>query len=88
MTTGQLPTAPHTETTDTVALALDVRPDVGLDSPQSAERLARWGPNELPVTPPRSPWRVLMAQFKSVMIVILLGAALLAAWVGSVRMRR
>ena len=85
MTTGQLPTAPHTETTETVAQALDVRPDAGLDSPQSAERLARWGPNELPVTPPRSPWRVLLAQFKSVMIVILLGAALLAAWVGSVK---
>ena len=33
----------------------------------------------------RGPWRVLLAQFKSVMIVILLGAALLAASVGSVK---
>jgi hypothetical protein len=31
------------------------------------------------------PWRVLLVQFKGAMIVILLGAALLAAWVGSVK---
>ncbi len=85
MTTAQLPTVAHTATADAVAAALDVRADVGLGHPQSTERLERWGPNALPVTPPRSPWRVLLAQFKSVMIVILLGAALLAAWVGSVK---
>ena len=85
MTTAQLPAAAHTATADAVALALDVRPDIGLDSRKSAERLAKWGTNALPVTPPRSPWRVLLAQFKGVMIVILLGAALLAAWVGSVK---
>ncbi len=39
----------------------------------------------MPVTPPRSAWRVLAAQFETVMIVILLGAALLAAWVGSLK---
>ena len=85
MTTAQLLTAPHTATTDAVATALDVGSEVGLGHQQSAERLTKWGPNALPVTPPRSPWRVLLAQFKSVMIVILLGAALLAAWVGSVK---
>ena len=85
MTTTQLPTAAHTATSDAIAAALDVRADVGLGHQQSAERLAKWGLNALPVTPPRSPWRVLLAQFKSVMIVILLGAALLAAWVGSVK---
>lgn len=85
MTTTELPTAAHTATAEAVAMALDVRPDRGLDSQQSAERLEKWGPNALPVTPPRSPWRVLLAQFKGIMIVILLGAALLAALVGSVK---
>jgi P-type Ca2+ transporter type 2C len=85
VTTAKLPTASHTGGAEAVALALDVRPDVGLNSQQSAERLAKWGPNALPVTPPRSPWRVLLVQFKGAMIVILLGAALLAAWVGSVK---
>jgi P-type Ca2+ transporter type 2C len=85
MTAAQLPTSAHTETAEAVALALNVRPDVGLDSPQSTERLAKWGPNALPVTPPRPASRVLLAQFKGIMIVILMGAALLAALVGSVK---
>jgi P-type Ca2+ transporter type 2C len=79
----ELPTAPHVLTTDAVMAALDVRPDAGLDSAQTVERLAKFGPNLLPVAPPRSPWRVLLAQFKGIMIVILTGAALLAALVGS-----
>ncbi len=77
------PSAPQIVTADSVAAALDVRPDAGLDSAQAAERLAKFGSNLLPVTPPRSPWRVLLAQFKSIMIVILIGAALLAALIGS-----
>ena len=85
MTSAELPTAAHTLSAEAVALALDVRPDRGLDSQQSAARLAKWGPNALPLAPPRSPWRVLLAQFKGVMILILLGAALLAAMVGSVK---
>ena len=75
----------HSRSAETLAAALEVTPGVGLDSQRVAQRLAKWGPNALPTTPPRSPWRVLLAQFKSVMIVILLGAALLAAWVGSVK---
>ena len=85
MTSAELPTAAHTASAETLVLALDVRPEAGLDSAQGAERLAKWGPNALPVTPPRPPWRVLAAQFKGIMIVILLGAALLAGWVGSVK---
>ena len=77
------PSAPQIVTADSVAAALDVRPDAGLDSAQAAERLAKFGSNLLPVTPPRSPWRVLLAQFKGIMIVILIGAALLAALIGS-----
>ena len=60
-------------------------PQIGLTSTQCAQRLAQWGANVLPITPPRSPWIVLLAQFKGVMTVILLGAALLAAWVGSIK---
>ena len=84
-TIAELPTAPHAATAEAVGLALDVRPELGLSHQQSIERLARWGPNALPVAPPRSPWRVLLAQFKGVMTVILLGAAVLAASVGSIK---
>ena len=68
-----------------MARALNVRLDAGLDGQQVAERLAQWGLNALPVVRPRSPWRVLLAQFKGIMILILMGAALLAASVGSVK---
>ncbi len=85
LTVGELPPAAHTKRVEAVAAALNVRLDVGLDSPQSAECLAKWGPNALTVTPPRPPWRVLLAQFKGIMILILMGAALLAALVGSLK---
>ena len=85
MTSGELPTAAHAASAEALALTLDVRPEAGLDSAHGAERLAKWGPNALPVAPPRSPWRVLAAQFKGVMNLILMGAALLAAGVGSVK---
>jgi P-type Ca2+ transporter type 2C len=85
MTSLQPPPAPHTASAGAVALALDVRPEIGLRSQESAERLAKWGANALPATPPRSPWRLMLAQFKGIMIMTLLGAALLAAWVGSVK---
>ena len=85
VTGTDLPTAAHTSSVESIALALDVRPDTGLNRQQCAERLAKWGPNGLPLAPPRPPWRVLLAQFKGVMILILLGAALLAAMVGSVK---
>jgi P-type Ca2+ transporter type 2C len=75
----------HTTNASALALALDVRPEVGLSREQAAQRLATWGPNALPVSAPRPPWSLLLAQFKGIMILILIGAAALAAWVGSVK---
>ena len=40
MTTAGLPKAQHTEPSEAVALALDVRPEAGLDSPESVARHA------------------------------------------------
>ena len=41
MTSAELPTAAHTEIAQALALALEVRPQAGLNSAQSAERLAK-----------------------------------------------
>ncbi|MBC7435391.1 MAG: HAD-IC family P-type ATPase [Bdellovibrionales bacterium] len=77
--------AAHTLTADAVAQLLEVRPEAGLTSAQALERLARHGPNRLPEVPPRSRWRVFLAQFRSILILILIGAAVLAAVVGSIK---
>jgi P-type Ca2+ transporter type 2C len=73
----------HTSATDAVAAHFSVNPEVGLSSSQAQDRLAKDGPNQLAQTPPRSAWLVLAAQFKGLMIIILICAALLAAAVGS-----
>ena len=72
-------------TADAVAAQLAVRAEAGLSAQQALERLSRVGPNRLPQAPARSPWRVLLAQFKSILILILLGAVVLAASIGSTK---
>ena len=77
--------AAHTLDADAVAELLVVRPGIGLSAREALVRLMRMGPNRLPQTPARTPWRVLLAQFKSILILILLGAVALAALVGNTR---
>ncbi len=77
--------SPHTLDAQSVAAQLCVDAATGLGAGEARERLERAGPNRLPQAPPRSPWRVLLAQFKSILILILLGAAVLAALVGSTK---
>jgi P-type Ca2+ transporter type 2C len=73
----------HTLSSDAVTAHFSVKPEFGLSSSQAQERLIRDGPNQLAEVLPRSAWLVLLAQFKGLMIIILIGAALLAAAVGS-----
>jgi Ca2+-transporting ATPase len=77
--------APHARNAEAVAALLQVATQSGLDSEEAQSRLLRVGPNRLPQAPTRSPWRVLLAQFKSILILILLGAVVLAALVGSTK---
>ena len=81
----QAPIAAHTLDAPAVAESLEVGPDVGLGAQEALARLARFGPNRLPQALARSPWCVLLAQFKSILILILLGAVVLAALVGSTK---
>ncbi len=54
----------------------------GLSSGEAARRLAQYGPNELQAVRHISPWQILLAQFKNVLIVILLVATALSAFLG------
>ena len=77
--------APHAQTVDELAVQLDVRLDMGLSAEQVSQRKAQHGLNQLAEAPPRSPWRVFLAQFKSILIMILIGAATLAALIGNTK---
>jgi Ca2+-transporting ATPase len=51
----------------------------GLSDAEAAERLRGQGPNELPEGPALSPWRILLSQFASTMVAVLLFAAAVSA---------
>src|SRR5688572_24653688 len=54
----------------------------GLSSAEAAKRLAQFGPNELRAQGHVSPWTILLEQFRNVLIVILLLATALSAFLG------
>ncbi|QXD15030.1 cation-translocating P-type ATPase [Rhodocaloribacter litoris] len=54
----------------------------GLTEAEATGRLARWGPNELQATRRRTAWSLLLAQFKDLLILILIGATVLSLFLG------
>jgi P-type Ca2+ transporter type 2C len=54
----------------------------GLTNSEAASRLQKFGPNELQAAHRVSPWEILLAQFKNVLILILLGATLISLFLG------
>jgi Ca2+-transporting ATPase len=67
-----------------VAARLETSPDAGLSSEEAAQRLAAHGPNELEAADVIAPWQILLAQFKNVLILILLVAVGFSAVLGHV----
>ena len=57
-------------------------PPSGLTGAEAARRLAEYGPNELQAGHRISPWTILVSQFKNVLIIILLAATVLSAFLG------
>ena len=51
----------------------------GLSPEEAARRLAEDGPNELAEADVKSPWRILLEQFTSLLIIILILAAIASA---------
>ncbi|HVI72668.1 MAG TPA: HAD-IC family P-type ATPase, partial [Pyrinomonadaceae bacterium] len=71
----------HTLTTDETFERLKSSPQ-GLATFEAAKRLDEIGPNELQAAGRVSPWAILLEQFKNVLIVILLLATALSAFLG------
>jgi Ca2+-transporting ATPase len=72
----------HTLTTEAVAAALHVDPAHGLGADDVVRQRATHGENVLQAAVRRSPVRMLLAQFTDVMVLVLLGAAVIAGLLG------
>lgn len=61
---------------------LQVEPDRGLAPQEAARRLGQYGSNELTQEEKASPWQLFFNQFKNILVVILIVATVLSAFVG------
>jgi P-type Ca2+ transporter type 2C len=71
----------HTLPTETVFQRLRSRP-AGLEQSERTRRQAEYGPNELQAAARVTPWAMLLEQFRNVLILILLAATALSAFLG------
>ncbi|HEY9076282.1 MAG TPA: cation-translocating P-type ATPase [Anaerolineaceae bacterium] len=71
----------HTRSCDEAFAELNSRHE-GLTNVESAKRLQECGLNELQAAHRVSPWEILIAQFKNVLILILLGATMISLFLG------
>ena len=79
------PPAWHTVSTNAALEYLASDRTRGLGEKDAAERLCRDGPNRLAERPPKNPWLLLLDQFKGFLILILMGAAVLAGVIGDIK---
>ena len=73
---------PYVLSAGDVACELQVQAEYGLEKTDVAQRARLYGANQLPEQPPRPVWLRLFDQFRSLLIVVLLVGAALAAVVG------
>jgi P-type Ca2+ transporter type 2C len=72
----------HLRDADDVARAHGVDPQLGLDLEEFESRTRRHGRNELPSSPPRSVAALIAEQFRDLMIVVLIAAAVISGVLG------
>ena len=69
-------------TTDETAAKLDASLNIGLSTEETVRRQDKYGPNELVERGTKSPWRILIDQFKEIMVIILIIAAIVSGILG------
>jgi Ca2+-transporting ATPase len=74
----------HTLKPEQALAKLGVISETGLSRQEAARRLENLGPNRLAEAPPRPIWLTFLAQFKSLLVIVLFVAAILAAAIGDV----
>ncbi|AAU92928.1 cation-transporting ATPase, E1-E2 family [Methylococcus capsulatus str. Bath] len=74
----------HSLTAEETATRLDVDLRQGLSETEAGNRLASFGPNEIPATGMRPPWRIFAGQFSGMLVQILIAAAAFALTIGEI----
>jgi len=69
----------HTLSVNETIQNLDIIVDQGLSQNEANQRFEKFGPNELVEKGVKSPWKILIDQFKETMVVVLIVAALISA---------
>jgi len=77
-----LPEAPWRAPVSDLLAQMDVDPERGLGQLEARRRLLRYGRNRLRTRPPRPAWRILLSQFASLLVALLLVGAALAFLLG------
>lgn len=72
----------YARSTEEIGRELGVAPAQGLGEDEAARRLSTHGRNELPEASSPSPWHILGAQFSSLIVWVLIGAALVSGLLG------
>ena len=72
----------YRETAQETLQSLGTNAETGLTSTEAKERFDRYGPNELVERGKKSVWLILLEQFKEVMVIVLIIAAIVSALLG------
>jgi len=72
----------HALSPDEVLGRLGTDPEVGLTTEEAERRLLTWGPNALPEPPPAPFWKRLLAQLRSFVVLLLILAVAISAFLG------
>lgn len=75
----------YKQTAEVVLEDLRVDPEAGLAESEIAARLGQYGPNELPQEAGEPWWKLLLSQFTEFMVLVLIGAAVVSAFVGDIK---
>jgi P-type Ca2+ transporter type 2C len=82
---GEAPIFWHTKEVEETLSILQTSAEQGLTNEEARQRQAQYGLNELVEKGLKSPWRILWEQLTAVMVVILIIAAIISAFIGDVK---
>ena len=72
----------YKSTVQDTAKQLKTNPEMGLTAADAQQRKQQYGPNQLVDRGTKNPWRIFLNQFKEIMVIILIIAAIVSALLG------